>query len=206
MSSDKTSIAPKKKTLAPVVVWTKALDEALDESEREWLTTDEFAADDRFAITGEHPDGTPWRRLRDRSGLQHAVDRNICGLKQSRRSQRRRIKAITGYSRTVAVQTYALWRIYKAFGIEDPRRPRQRPPQEAPPPPQAVSFAAPTATEESPTVVFPAIPRPRTTPDLVFIPAPARSEPEYCDTDALLCSNGSPSSTHRRWRLSSSLH
>lgn len=186
MSSDKTPRAPKKKALTPVVVWTKGLDQALDESEREWLTATQFAADDRFALVVERPDGTTRRKLRDRSGLQHAVDRNLCGLHQARRSKTIRVRSSGGYFRNTTVWEYPLWRIYKWLGMEDERRPRQRPPQEAPPPPQAVPFAAPAVHEEMETAALPVIPRPRTAADLVFIPAPARSEPDYYDIEALL--------------------
>lgn len=180
MSSDITSTAPEKKALTPVVVWTKALDDALDRAETQWITPQQFARDDRFAtLVPDESDPTGWKlSRRDRSALQHAVRFNLFGLQQSRRRTRVVVPTRGGHTRIATPYAYALWRIYKWLGIEDDRRPKPSPSTPQGPLKQSVQFTSPTPQDEE--IRAPSLPRQRHIPDVMFIPPPASSELEVC--------------------------
>lgn len=185
MSSDITSSAPKKKAAkpdpAPVWVWTPALDRALDDAETQWLTTMQFARDERFAVVVEDEHGTT-RRPRHPSGLQHAVDRNLFGLWQSRRAVRVQVRCRGGHVRSRSAYAYPLWRILRWLGLEDERRPPTPPPPSRGPLRQSVQFTSPTPQEEE--APPPPPPHSRAARDLMFIPPPAQPQLEMCGADS----------------------
>lgn len=174
MSSDISSSAPEKKALTPAVVWTRALDDALDRAETQWITPQQFAQDDRFAaiVNGE-------LRRRDRSGLQNAARANLFGLKQSRRVVHIRVPGRGGHLRSTTAYAYALWRIYKWLGIEDDRRPKPPPATPRGPLRQSVRFTSPTPQDEE-THPAPPVHRPHPAPPVTFIPPPAQPELAIC--------------------------
>lgn len=161
-----------------MIVWTPALDQALDEAETEWITTVDFRQDERFAAV---VDGRLVKR--HRSGLQHAAARNLCGLGQSRRTVRIKVPCREGHYRWRTAYAYALWRIYRWLGIEDPRRPQSPSPPRRGPLPQSVQFAAATVQEEeAPPAPLP-IPRPRPAPSVMFVSPPSLPELDACGAD-----------------------
>lgn len=183
MSSDITSSAPKKKALTthgrqkrakkpePELVWITSpdFDDARDAAETEWLTTQEFAEDPRFGGG------------RDRSGLQHAVDANRCGLRQSRRADTVQVPCRGGYTRPCTTYRYALWRLEELVGYKVIRRPMPAPPPSRGPLERSVAFTPPTPQEEEPDPA--PLPRSRSARDLLFIPPPLRPELEACGAD-----------------------
>jgi len=185
MSSDITSRAPEKKALTtygrkkgtrkqgPTLVWITSpeFDAARDAAETEWLTTQEFADDLRFGGG------------RDRSGLQHAVDANRCGLRQSRRSDIVQVPCRGGYTRPCTTYRYALWRIEELVGFKVIRRPVAAPPPLTGPLERSVAFTSPTPQDEE-TPAPGNTSRPRPPRDLLFIPPQLTPELETCGADS----------------------
>lgn len=193
MSSDITSRAPKKKrakaagaakqTPAAVYVWTPALDAALDAAEAEWITTQAFGEDERFAtLVRDKATGETTLRTRDPSGLQNAAAKNLCGLYQSRRKSHVYVPCRGGHRRKVEVYLYPLWRILRWLGITDERRPAAPAPPPRGPLRQSVQFTSPTPQEEKPATPR-ALPRPQTVCRPIFLPPPALPELEPCGAD-----------------------
>jgi hypothetical protein len=185
MSSDITSSAPKKKALtthrrkkgakkqAPAPVWITSpeFDEARDRAETEWLTIQEFADDPRFGGT------------RDRSGPQHAVDANRCGLRQSRRTDTVQVRCRGGKFRPCTTYRYPLWRFEELVGFKVIRRPVPLAPPSTGPLERSVAFTSPTPQdEETPAATAPSRPRPPR--DLLFIPPQFTPELETCGADS----------------------